>query len=84
MVGSMPNTKWLSYINTCIMLAQLSSYLRVEMSKFGEYLCLSYTLNKRHCLDIVFFKGENLCCSNLLMTITDNISNGEVFSSLNN
>ena len=54
------------------------------MSKFEECPCLSYTLNKGHCLDVVFFKGENLCCSNLLMTITDNISNGEVFSSLNN
>lgn len=52
------------------------------MSKFGECLCLSYTLNKRHYLDVVF-KGENLCF-NFLMTVSDNISNGEVFSSLNN
>ena len=54
------------------------------MSKFGARLCLSYTLNKRHYLDVVFFRGENLCCFNFLMTITDNISNGEAFSSLNN
>lgn len=77
MVGSVPNTKWLSYINNDIILAQLSNYIRVEMPKYGTPLCLPHTCNRRHYLEVVLFKGENLCF-NFLMGINDNISNGEV------